>query len=350
MMRNPSRPLIFATLLLSAWVPAVCQNAGPETGVAVADSGTTSQMLVAAPTAISPAVQALLAFKDSDVKFSVAQLMNILQDKRHEGWVLAAYPDPKTSRPLIGAGFSLDLPVREHPQLDSLNPNLFFEPSSAELWQAAGLEPAALTKVLDQFHAQLANWTIRQFRRNIRYLPTQITDDDASKLLRIAIIQSIVNARAYCRNFDDLTASQQMALSQLVYQMGVNLEQFTQFRALINRDATLASSADGALRDAALQSATLTGTAYWKAVQQSLIQSQWARLYRARAVAVVAMLDPRYADSPTSAERRVSAVLRPAVVHRKRTSARASTRLVASRGKAPQAPRKSARAAGKKKS
>src|ERR1035438_6196805 len=45
--------------------------------------------------------QTLFDFKDSDIKFNLTSLMNVLRDSRHEGWVLAAYPDPKTSRPLI---------------------------------------------------------------------------------------------------------------------------------------------------------------------------------------------------------------------------------------------------------
>ncbi len=48
-------------------------------------------------------------------------------------------------------------------------------------------------------------------------------------LLRISAIQAIYNAKAYCRNFDQLTAPQQMALSQLVFQMGTNLEEFVEF-------------------------------------------------------------------------------------------------------------------------
>ena len=75
--------------------------------------------------------QQLLNFKDSDIKFSLHSLMEILRDHQHEGWVLAAYPDPNTGRPLIGAGFSLDVQATEHPQLDPLNPHPFVEPSSA---------------------------------------------------------------------------------------------------------------------------------------------------------------------------------------------------------------------------
>lgn len=261
---------------------------------------------------VSPSVQPLLDFRDSEVKFSLSDLMSLLRDHRHEGWVLAAYPDPKTSRPLIGAGFSLDLPERQHLQSDPLNPHSFVEPSSAELWQAAGLDPAQLQQVLDQFNDKLAVWkTIRRSRRRIWSLDPQITDDQASNLLRIAAIQAVENARAYCRNFDELTGPQQMALSQLVYQMGVNLEEFGNFLNLINNEPVEVS---------ALTTPTADDDGYWQAVQHSLMQSQWARLYRIRAVAVIAMLDPQYLDDPTASEHRIAAVLRP-IAHRRRDRA-----------------------------
>src|SRR5664280_3625547 len=94
--------------------------------------------------------QPLFDFKDSDIKFSLNSLMSVLRDSRHEGWVLAAYPDPKTSRPLIGAGFGLDVAATEHIQRDPLNPHPFLEPSTAQLWQAAGLDSARLQNILDQ--------------------------------------------------------------------------------------------------------------------------------------------------------------------------------------------------------
>lgn len=256
---------------------------------------------------LTPSVQQLVAFKDSDVKFDLQKLLTILRDPRHEGWVLAAYPDPKTSQPLIGAGVSLDLPAREHLQRDPLNPHPFLEPSSAELWQAAGLEPARLQGILEQFHQNLATWNAKKFRKKIKILEPQITNEDAHLLLRISAIQAIYNAKAYCRNFDLLTASQQMALSQLVYQMGVNLEEFSHFLNLINDQFGDTPQMHGA-----------TDVEYWRTVQHSLIQSQWARLYRIRAKAVIAMLDPQYSDNPALAERRVGATLTPAVVHRHR--------------------------------
>lgn len=265
-----------------------------------------------APSAVPPAVQQLVDFRDTNVKFELPRLMETLRDRRHEGWVLAAYPDPKTSRPLIGAGFSLDLPAREHQQRDPLNPHPFLEPSSAELWQAAGLDAARLQRILDEYSENLKHWKAKRFRKQIGTLSPQITDQEATGLLRVAAIQAIYNARAYCRNFDQLTASQQMALSQMVYQMGVNLGEFTQFLGLINRAPD---------DPAAPVSTTPADPAYWRNVQLTLVQSQWARLYRGRATSVIAMLDPQYSDEPSAAERRISTVLHPAAARRRGRSA-----------------------------
>jgi len=260
------------------------------------------------PLPVTPAMQMLLAFKDTDVKFNVADLMDILRDRRHEGWVLAAYPDPKTSHPLIGAGFSLDLPPREHVQTDPLNPNPFIEPSSEDLWRAAGLDDARLDAILDRFSERMAQWKKKGFRRRMTALEPDISSSDADLLLRIAIIQSIDNAKAYCRNFDALAGPQQMAMSQLVYQMGFNLQHFTQFLSQVNVDAS--AEAD-----------------HWHAVQTTLEQSKWARLYRIRATAVIAMLDPNYADDPVAAEKRVGSVLHPAVAHHRRSRTQSRTQL-----------------------
>ena len=268
--------------------------------------------------ATTPAVQMLQNFKNEDVKFDVDLLMGLLADRKHEGWVLAAYPDPKTGQPLIGAGVSIDLPAREHAQRDPQNPNPFLEPASAELWQAAGLEPGRLKQILDDFNQKFTAWGKQDFRSRIADLQPQITEAEANQLLRIAIVQSILNARAYCRSFDRLTQWQQMALSQLVFQMGTNLEEFTQFLELVNSDAIAAPVA---------KKLTAADVAYWNGVQKSLIQSQWARLYRVRAISVIAMLDPRYNQNPRMAERRVGAVLRPAVVHRRRGKSAGQTQL-----------------------
>jgi GH24 family phage-related lysozyme (muramidase) len=265
-----------------------------------------------------PTIQLLQDFSEADVKFNLQDLLEVLRDRRHEGWVLAAYPDPKTGQPLIGAGVSLDLPAREHPQRDHLNPNSFIEPSSAELWQASGLDPERLNRILAEFQRRLAVWNMREFRGRIRELDPQISDEEATQLLRTAAVQAILNARAYCRSFDQLTGPQQMALSQLVFQMGVNLEEFSQFLSLINSDSIAAPIA---------KKVAAGDVEYWTGVQKSLVQSQWARLYRTRAISVIAMLDPRYNQNPRMAERRVGATLRPAIVHRRRGRSSGSTQL-----------------------
>lgn len=267
----------------------------------------------AAPIVASPAVRILRSFKDSDIKFNLNDLMDALRDKRHEGWVLAAYPDPKTSQPLIGAGFTLDLPERQHAQTDPLNPHPFLEPSSADLWVAAGLDPDRLDTILSQYRTRFTRWHKTGFRRRIPTLPPQITDDEATQLLRISAIQAIYNARAYCRNFDRLTGPQQMALSHLVYQIGVNLVRFDDFLSQINDGAPATALAADAPMDA-----LSSNRDYWLSVQHTLMQTQWARHYRTRAIAVIAMLDPTYDDNPSAAEHLVGASLRPAVLRRHR--------------------------------
>lgn len=257
----------------------------------------------------------LVNFSNSSIKFNLQTLMETLRDNRHEGWVLAAYPDPKTSRPLIGAGFSLDLPSREHPQRDPLNPTPFLEPSSAQIWEAAGLPPQQLQTMLEQFDRELDAWNKKNFRRKVRthQLFPEISEEDADKLLRIYAIQAIHNARAYCRNFDDLTGSQQMALAQMVYQMGVNLEQFTNFLGAINTPP-------------AEQSAAAYDAEYWHSVQGTLVQTDWARRYSTRAVSVIAMFDPTYSSDPLEAEQRVRAEVHPIYhPHKKRRAAAVRT-------------------------
>ena len=258
---------------------------------------------------ISWQLEPLVSFKSSEIKFNLQTLMNTLRDSRHEGWVLAAYPDPKTSRPLIGAGFSLDLEAREHPQRDPLNPTPFLEPSSAQLWEAAGLPPQELTSMLEQFDRELDAWNKAKFRKKIRTrsLFPEISEEDATRLLRISAIQAIHNARAYCRDFDQLSGPQQMALSQLVFQMGVNLEEFTHFLGAINTPATYAP--------VAVSNAVPSEPGYWHSVQTTLIQSDWARRYSTRAVSVIAMFDPSYESDPYEAEARVRAEVHPLVLH-----------------------------------
>lgn len=264
----------------------------------------------------------LLDFRDSDIKFNLLSLMDILRDHRHEGWVLAAYPDPNTGRPLIGAGFSLDVQATVHPQRDPLNTHPFIEPSSAQLWQAAGLAPDRLQQILDQFERNSSAWTSKQYRRKVvrQRLTPQLTEEEATQLLRVSAIQAVYNARAYCRDFDGLTGSQQMALSQLVFQMGINLEQFVEFLGALNDE-------NGARELPQLDGFIETDEEHWQTVQRTLIESQWARRYSGRASTVIAMFDPEYNLEPVAAEQRVEAVLRPPAEYRPKNRSTATLRL-----------------------
>jgi hypothetical protein len=275
-----------------------------------------------AAAAAEDGAQSLLDFKDSDIKFSLRSLMEILRDHQHEGWVLAAYPDPNTGRPLIGAGFSLDVQATEHPQRDPLNPHPFVEPSSVQLWQAAGLAPERLQQVLEQYDHDLAAWSPRTYRRKIirHRLTPQLTEEEATRLLRISAIQATYNAKAYCRGFDRLTASQQMALSQLVFQMGTNLEQFVRFLNAVNDD-------NNARELAQLDGYMETYEEHWRNVQSTLIDSQWARRYTFRAASVIAMFDPEYSLEPGVAQQRIEATLRPPVPYRLKNRSTATLRV-----------------------
>ena len=303
----PSRLLLAATLALTVVCPVELAGQDPP---ATAQSGTPASSAMPAP--MEPVA---LNFDISGTKFSIESLMRVLKDSKHEGWVLAAYPDPKTNRPLIGAGFSLDVEAREHEQSDPLNPHQFLEPSSAQLWQTAGLDPEQLLVILEQFDRNLAKWNKKGYRKKIktRQLKPQLTETEATQLLRVSATQALHNAKAYCRNFNELTASQQMALSHLVFQMGVNLEEFVQFLAAVNGNPVLQ---DVALTDGG----TNVQPDQWKQVQQTLIDSQWARRYTTRAITVIAMFDPSYEQNPIVAEQSIQAVLRPPAKHKSKKS------------------------------
>lgn len=309
------RHCFIAVLLLALPVSEVEAQALP---TAAPDQPAQTQPLQPSSTApgktsLSATTLSLLSdFRDSDVKFRLQTFIDLLRDRNHEGWVLVAYPDPSTSGPLIGAGFNLDVAATEHPQLDPQNPHPFIEPSSAELWQTAGLSPELLKQILDRFNHRLETWGKKNFRRKIRTraLSPDLTEEEGTRLLRISAIQAVLNARAYCRDFDQLMASQQMALSQLVFQMGVNLEEFVNFLNALNDEA---ASGSGDARDAA----------HWKTVQATLIDSQWARRYSLRAATVIAMFDPYYAEDPTGTERQMEAILHPPAKHHRRSSRKA---------------------------
>ena len=111
-----SKSISVVALTLFLGLPALSQSPSEADPFTLAATPTAQSAQVPSEAAVSPAVRMMADFKDSDVKFDVNELVDILRDRRHEGWVLAAYPDPRTGQPLTGAGFSLDLPEREHPQ------------------------------------------------------------------------------------------------------------------------------------------------------------------------------------------------------------------------------------------
>ncbi len=198
------KPIAIIVAALALEIPVCAQDVpGAAANPATAPAGDRADK--AAEVTQSAAVRMLEGFKDSDVKFDVNELVDILRDRRHEGWVLAAYPDPRTSQPLIGAGFSLDLPERPHEQPDPMNPHSFLEPSSADLWQAAGFSPDRLNELLNVFYERRRTWSKHTWRRQLYSLPAQISDDEATQLVRVGAVQAIYNAKAYCRNFDQMS-------------------------------------------------------------------------------------------------------------------------------------------------
>ena len=310
-------------VLLSLLVLAVAGSASAQISSEAAPELLLPPQWLQPSSAPSPdGLRQLTDFRDSDIKFNLRSLMDILRDHRHEGWVLAAYPDPNTGRPLIGAGFSLDVEATVHPQRDPLNTHPFIEPSSAQLWQAAGLAPDRLQQILDQFERNSSAWTSKQYRRKVlrQRLTPQLTEEEATQLLRISAIQATYNAKAYCRGFDSLTGSQQMALSQLVFQMGTNLEQFAEFLGALNDE-------NGARELPQLDGFVETDEQHWRTVQRTLIESQWAHRYTGRAATVIAMFDPQYNLEPVAAEQRVEAVLRPPLEYRPKNRPTATLRV-----------------------
>jgi hypothetical protein len=331
----------FLPLLVLAAASASAQNLPPSAGELLLPV----QSLLSSPSDSGVGAQELLDFRDSDIKFGLFRLMDILRDHQHEGWVLAAYPDPNTRRPLIGAGFSLDVQATPHPQLDPLNPHLFVEPSSAQLWQAAGLSPERLQQILDQFDRDANRWTAKQYRRKVirHTLTSQLTEEEATRLLRISAIQAVYNAKGYCRCFDRLTGPQQMALTQLVFQMGTNLEAFVEFLGALNDE-------NGFRELPLLDGYMETDTEHWRTVQSTLIDSQWARRYTVRAATVIAMFDPDYNHEPVAAEQRVEAILRPPVEYRPKPRSSATLRVASySKHSARSHGRKSAHSQAKRK-
>jgi len=124
---------------------------------------------------------------------------------------------------------------RRTPTARPAQSHAFIEPSSAQLWQAAGLDPEKLQTILEQYDRDLDAWKKKNFRRKIRtheLSPSSLPKRPPSYFASLPY--KLLQRPGLLRMFDQLTASQQMALSQLVFQMGVNLEEFTQFLSVVN--------------------------------------------------------------------------------------------------------------------
>src|SRR5580692_6440834 len=95
------RLLAVVLIVLPAGASALEQVAQPLSDSSqIAKPVSTATASSNARAAVAPKL--LFDFHESDIKFSLTTLMRTLRDSGHEGWVLAAYPDPKTKRPLIG--------------------------------------------------------------------------------------------------------------------------------------------------------------------------------------------------------------------------------------------------------
>lgn len=256
--------------------------------------------------------EALFPFKDSDVKFRMEDMMGILRDANHENWRVTAYPDRTNPNiALIGAGFNLsvakDVEYKPGDPQDpyQYNDRVRRDPSSLALWEAAGLSDEKLKKTFENFARHKKRYGKNNqtaFALFDRVSP-DLTDEEATRLLYVSARQGVYNAMAYAKDFDHMTGPQQMGMSQLVYQMGTHLPPwmdekgdqhtgFQNFLDTINDTSYRQPQAGGAAPDA--KAVAQAESEHWKTVQQHLIDSQWFKRYRERAVEVVAQFDPKY--------------------------------------------------------
>jgi hypothetical protein len=105
----------------------------------------------------------------------------------------------------------------------------------------------------------------------------------------------------------------------MVFQMGVNLEEFQQFLAAINDSSAYSAASQPG-------SSPAPDFEHWKLVQSTLIQSDWARRYSSRAIGVIAMFDPTYDQDPLAAQHRVQVQVHPLVTHRHKKARTKSAR------------------------
>ncbi len=243
--------------------------------------------------------------------------MDILRDHQHEGWVLAAYPDPT---PAGRSSVRVSVWMCRQRRIRSLIHSIRIRSSSLRR-SSFGKLPGSRRSGCSKSSISLTGMQMPGPQNSIadrvirHTLTPQLTEEEATRLLRISAIQAVYNARGYCRGFDRLTGPQQMALSQLVFQMGTNLEAFVEFLGALNDENNIRELP---LLDGYME----TDAEHWQTVQSTLIDSLWARRYSVRAATVIAMFDPKYNEQPVAAEQRVEAILRPPVEYRPKTTIR----------------------------
>lgn len=242
----------------------------------------------------SKAADTAFPFSTHQIKFSLDDMMRDIEN--HEGRMLAAYPDPEGKVALIGAGFNLGVMKEITRDADSdpyrFNGHARKEPSSEALWQMAGLHSSKLHEIQKRMEGHLeadqqarpsvASRILRRFSRRLaEEFSADITNTQSRALLYVSSRQATYNAMAYSSDFANLTQSQQMGMSELVFQMGSNLEKFEKFLGKLN-DPPVPSATPEEVRQ------------HWRDVQSELVDSAWFKTYHKRAVRVTAMMDPNY--------------------------------------------------------
>jgi hypothetical protein len=111
-----------------------------------------------------------------------------------------------------------------------------------------------------------------------------------------------------------MSASQQMAACQLVYQIGRKLDDYTDEKGKLHKGFhkffAVANDISYRQENAAREKEP---TQHWQQMQAELIDSQWFRMHSSRATRVIAMFDPIYDLNPSLAEQNVKALARKVV-------------------------------------
>ena len=156
--------IVAMTLFLG--LPALSQNPSGAEPNTLATAPVAQSAQVPSEAAVSPTVRMIANFRDwTSSSMSMRWWIFCATGGTKAGcWRLIPTQDRTAA---IGAGFSLDLPEREHTQTDPLNPHQFLEPSSAGPVVAAGFDPRRLDDILKVFYERKRQWSKRTWRRQI---------------------------------------------------------------------------------------------------------------------------------------------------------------------------------------